>query len=44
MTAEMQSNVMQTKHRINAARIDPRDYFKFLDVSGKGYLSARCFQ
>jgi Ca2+-binding EF-hand superfamily protein len=40
----MHSNVYHLKQNINSAGISLKDYFRFIDLQDKGYISARCLQ
>ena len=40
----MHSNINHLKQKINHAGINLKDYFRFIDLQEKGYISARCFQ
>jgi hypothetical protein len=44
LTADMHSNVYHIKQNINSAGINLKDYFRFIDLQDKGYVTARCFQ
>jgi hypothetical protein len=44
LTADMHSNLHHIKQNINAAAINLKDYFRFVDFQDKGYISARCLQ
>ncbi len=44
LTADMHSNIANIKQNINSAGININDYFRFIDLEGKGYISSRCFQ
>lgn len=44
LTADMHSNIANMKQKINSAGISLNDYFRFVDLEGKGYISSRCFQ
>jgi Ca2+-binding EF-hand superfamily protein len=40
----MHANINQLKQKINHEGINVKDYFRFIDLQDKGYISARCFQ
>lgn len=40
----MHANISHLKQKINSAGISVKDYFRFIDLESKGYISSRCFQ
>ena len=40
----MHSNMFSSRQKINSSGVDHKQYFNFLDLQSKGYISARCFQ
>jgi hypothetical protein len=44
LTADMHANISVSKQRINTSGVPLKQYFNFVDLEGKGYVSASCFQ
>ena len=44
LTADMHANINSKKQRINTGGISLTDYFNFIDLEEKGYISSACFQ
>jgi len=40
----MHSNMFSSRQKINSSGVDHKQYFNFLDLQSKGYISARCLQ
>jgi Ca2+-binding EF-hand superfamily protein len=40
----MHSNINHLKQKINHEGVNLKNYFRFIDIQEKGYISARCFQ
>lgn len=44
LTSDMHANIYHIKQKINSVGIKVSDYFRFIDLEGKGYISSKCFQ
>lgn len=40
----MHSNITHQRQKINQSGTTLKEYFRFIDLQEKGYISARCFQ
>ena len=44
LTAEMHANITANKQRMAQEGSRPEDYWRFVDLEEKGYVSAGCYQ
>lgn len=44
LTADMHSNIANSKKKINGSGMPLTEYFRFIDLEEKGYISSQCFK